>query len=176
MTNAELIEAMRYCAEHEGCGYYIAKDCPREDTWACGADCEQILMIDAADALEADEQRIDGLQKLVDINTERCEALRKQLREAHENYEKHLNELTTKRNQLQAAVDNYEKRIAELEAQLPKEGEWIEQDDGNSIYHKCSVCGKNQYNVLLEMMQGDYHYCPNCGAKMDRKENADADN
>ena len=64
--------------------------------------------------------RIDGLQKLVDINTERCEALRKQLREAHENYEKHLNELTTKCNQLQAAVDNYEKRIAELEAQLPK--------------------------------------------------------
>lgn len=53
-----------------------------------------------------------------------------------------------------------------LEAQLPKEGEWIEQDNGNSIYHKCSVCGKNQYNVLLEMMQGDYHYCPNCGAKM----------
>ena len=56
------------------------------------------------------------------------------------------------------------------EAQLPKEGEWIEQDDGNSIYHKCSVCGKNQYNVLLEMMQGDYHYCPNCGARMRKGE------
>lgn len=54
-----------------------------------------------------------------------------------------------------------------------KHGEWIEQDDGNSIYHKCSVCGKNQYNVLLEMMQGDYHYCPNCGAKMDGKEQND---
>ena len=54
----------------------------------------------------------------------------------------------------------------EAEAQMPKEGEWIEQDNGNSIYFKCSVCGKNQYNVLLEMMQGEYHYCPNCGAKM----------
>lgn len=78
------------------------------------------------------------------------------------------------------AFEAAEKRIAELEkqhgnqltrnvmltAQLPKEGVWIEQDDGNSIYHKCSVCGKNQYNVLLEMMQGDYHYCPNCGARM----------
>ena len=165
MTNAELIEAMRYCAEHEGCGYYIAKDCPREDTWACGADCEQILMIDAADALEADEQRIDGLQKLVDINTERCEALRKQLREAHENYEKHLNELTTKCNQLQAAVDNYEKRIAEL---MPKEGEWIDEQRGRWIYAKCNLCGKVQ-DVRS-------NYCPNCGAKMDRKENADADN
>ena len=48
----------------------------------------------------------------------------------------------------------------------PKEGEWIEQDDGDSIFFKCSVCGKIQYNVLLEMMQGEYHYCPNCGAKM----------
>lgn len=25
---------------------------------------------------------------------------------------------------------------------------------------------EDQYNALLEMMQGEYHYCPNCGAKM----------
>ena len=66
------------------------------------------------------------------------------------------------------AIEAADKRIAEL---MPKEGEWIEQDYGNSICHKCSVCGKNQYNVLLEMMQGDYHYCPNCGAKMDGGKN-----
>ena len=65
------------------------------------------------------------------------------------------------------ALEAADKRIAELEAQLPKDGEWIEQDDGDSIFFKCSVCGKIQYNVLLEMMQGEYHYCPNCGAKMD---------
>lgn len=41
---------------------------------------------DAADAIEA-------LNRLVDLNTERCEGLRKQLREAQEQYEKHLNEL-----------------------------------------------------------------------------------
>ena len=102
--------------------------------------------------------RIDGLQKLVDINTERCEALRKQLREAHENYEKHLNELTTKCNQLQAAVDNYEKRIAELEAQLPKEGKWIPINWTYDSILKCSNCGE------LACCCGDY--CPNCGAKM----------
>ena len=52
MTNAELIKALRYCAEHEGCDYYIAKDCPIESTWMCGVACGQILMLDAADAIE----------------------------------------------------------------------------------------------------------------------------
>ena len=61
MKNAELIKALRYCAEHEGCDYYIAKDCPRESTWMCGVACEQILMRDAADALEAAEKRIAEL-------------------------------------------------------------------------------------------------------------------
>ena len=108
--NAELIKALRYCADEDkicteqtNCGYY-----------GKGFFCQEVLLRDAADALEAAE-----------------------------------------------------KRIEELEAQLPKDGEWIEQDDGDSIFFKCSVCGKIQYNVLLEMMQGEYHYCPNCGAKMD---------
>ena len=147
MTNAELIAELR--------GHILS--------------VPLTLLHDAADALEADEQRIDGLQKLVDINTERCEALRKQLREAHENYEKHLNELTTKRNQLQAAVDNYEKRIAELEAQLPKEGEWLRTDAfPHRIY--CSVCYKtyvpnDRWQIWVD---GDIpkKFCPNCGARM----------
>ena len=63
----------------------------------------------------------------------------------------------------------------EAEAQLQKEGKWIEQDNGNSIYFKCSVCGKNQYNVLLEMMQGEYRYCPNCGARMRGEHDEQAD-
>ena len=63
MNNAELIKALRYCAEHEGCDYYIAKDCPRESTWVCGVDCEQILLRDAADTLEAAEKRIAELEK-----------------------------------------------------------------------------------------------------------------
>ena len=140
MTNAELISMVRSIAKH-GADWRINE-----------------VLNDAAAALEAAEKRIDGLQKLVDINTERCEALRKQLREAHESYEKHINELTTKCNQLQAAVDNYEKRIAELEAHMPKEGEWIDEQRGRWIYAKCNLCGKVQ-DVRS-------NYCPNCGAKM----------
>ena len=106
MNNTELIKALRYCAEHEGCNYYIAKDCPRESTWVCGADCEQILMQDAADALEAAD-----------------------------------------------------KRIAELEAQLPKEGEWIEDEYG---YIHCSRC-RMEWD---EPEHPQTNFCPNCGARM----------
>lgn len=81
MERNEQIAALRRCGDEP---YDITKPC-KVSPWK--------LMRDAADALEADEQRIDGLQKLVDLNTQRCEALRKQLRKAHENYEKHLNEL-----------------------------------------------------------------------------------
>ena len=51
-----------------------------------------------------------------------------------------------------------EKRIAELEAQIPKEGEWIDEQRGRWIYAKCNLCGKVQ-DVRS-------NYCPNCGAKM----------
>lgn len=63
-------------------------------------------------------------------------------------------------------IEAQQKQIAKLEAQLPKVSEWIERDDGDLIWFKCSVCGKTYNNVLLEMMQGEYHYCPNCGARM----------
>ena len=65
MMYDELIEALRYCAGHEGCDYYIAKDCPREDTWVCGADCEQILMRDAADAIERLIDEVDRKDKAI---------------------------------------------------------------------------------------------------------------
>ena len=72
MTNAELIKALRYCAEHEGCDYYIAKDCPRESTWMCGVDCNQILMLDAAAALEAAEKRIAELSLDCEMYQQKC--------------------------------------------------------------------------------------------------------
>lgn len=129
MENTELINRLR--------------DVP---CWAIGTETEETMHA-AANALESDEQRIDGLQKLVDINTERCEALRQQLREAHESYEKHLNE---------------------LEAQLPKEGEWIWEN----YYWHCSVCGKNP-TCGMGYVQGKnelFKVCPNCGAKMKKGE------
>ena len=84
MTNAELIKALRYCGnfeDREGCD---AK-CPYIDDLYC----PQRIMIDAADALEAAE-------RLLDLNTKRCEALRKQLREANESYDKRIAELIPK--------------------------------------------------------------------------------
>lgn len=158
MTNAELIEALRWCKFGEPCDL-----CPMNNEIP---DCLNIMHDNAADALEADEKRIDGLQKLVDINTERCEALRKQLIESHENYEKHLNE---------------------LEAQLPKEGKWIRkevkvycprdcwnpsacaiegtwnEEEGWNLEMQdgfCSVCGEQDDQYYKDK------YCPNCGARM----------
>lgn len=100
-TYNELIEALRYCSDED-------KICTREQNcgyYGKGFFCQDVLMCDAADALEAAE-----------------------------------------------------KRIAELEAQMPKEGEWMPVGDG-TIYVKCSVCG--------EEMCCRGHYCPNCGARMD---------
>ena len=140
MTNAELIDGLRCCAESTNVVETCAvEDCPyHPHSWSCIDD----MMRDAAEALEAADKRIDGLQKLVDINTERCEALRKQLRDSHESYEKHINE---------------------LEAQLPKEGEWIDLFGHD---YKCSVCGE-WYRMDGTPEQEDMNYCPNCGAKMD---------
>lgn len=64
MTNAELITELIYHASIE----------------------KRKLLSDAADALEAADL-------LLDQNTQRCEALRKQLRESHESYEKRIAEL-----------------------------------------------------------------------------------
>lgn len=119
-----LVEELRYGAEY-----------------GCDAD----LIERAADAIEA-------LNHLVDLNTERCEALRKQLRESHENYEKHLNE---------------------LEAQLPKRGEWIEENRRpRSSQFVCSECHRTAYDPQPTRDKAwrkrcRYAYCPNCGAKME---------
>ena len=61
----ELIKALRYCAEHDGCDHYIAKDCPSVATWVCGVDCEQILMRDAADAIERLTAEVDRKDKAI---------------------------------------------------------------------------------------------------------------
>lgn len=105
---------------------------------------------EAADAIEA-------LNRLVDLNTERCEGLREQLRKAQEQYEKHLNE---------------------LEQQLPKRGQYVHGRELSREYigdclvsidyedWRCSVCG-----IVFEQWSiPKYNYCPNCGAKMEVQE------
>ena len=65
-------------------------------------------------------------------------------------------------NRAADALEAAEKRIAELEAQLPKEGEWIDLFGHD---YKCSVCGE-WYRMDGTPEQEDMNYCPNCGAKM----------
>ena len=108
------------------------------------------LAFDAAAAIET-------LNRLLDQNTKRCEELRKQLREAQEQYEKHLNE---------------------LEQQLPKRGEWVHGKELGRAYigdccvgivyedFRCSACGV----VIEECEKPKWNYCPNCGAKMEAQE------
>ena len=174
MENAELIKALWYCAKHEGCDYYIAKDCPRGDTWVCGADCEQILMLDAADALEAAEKRIAIVEEERDL--ERFAA--KNYLDKIDELEKEL-EIWTARSfegkigRMAFINLNLKKEIFELRAQLPKEGEWIveEIDDSGLKWRKwrCSVCReviKKGWQHTKDGEKPKWKYCPNCGAKM----------
>jgi len=75
------------------------------------------------------------------------------------------------------ALEAAEKRIAELEAQLPKEGEWIMDEHPHDGDCRCSVClvaidaMHERHHGLLNALTGGkwwtfYHYCPKCGAKM----------
>lgn len=44
-----------------------------------------------------------------------------------------------------------------------RHGRWIWDDEG---YH-CSECFYHAYGETGEVLSGNWHYCPNCGAKMD---------
>lgn len=132
-----LVKALRCCDE-----YALCNDCPIFET--CDGDVDKAMAI-AADAIE-------GLNRLVDLNTERCEGLREQLRKAQEQYEKHLNE---------------------LEQQLPKRGKWVEENRRpRSSQFVCSECHRTAYDPQPTrdkawMKRCRYAYCPNCGAKME---------
>lgn len=66
------------------------------------------------------------------------------------------------------ALEAAEQRIAKLEAQLPKEGEWIcsypdIEPNPMFMYGICSICGFEQ------SISDKLNYCPNCGARMKKK-------
>lgn len=52
--------------------------------------------------------------------------------------------------------------IKEMSAEQVKHGRWI--DPAAEDCYRCSVC--EEY-TQMEMPRLRYHYCPNCGAKMD---------
>ena len=64
------------------------------------------------------------------------------------------------------ALEATEKRITEL---MPKEGEWVTKDQ----WYYCSNCGHEMF--FTGTFDEEQRYCYYCGAKMDGKENADAD-
>ena len=71
-----------------------------------------------------------------------------------------------------------EKRIAELEALVPKEGEWIMDENPHDGDCRCSAClvaidamHERNHGLLNALTGGKwwkfYRYCPNCGARME---------
>ena len=61
------------------------------------------------------------------------------------------------------------KAIKELPSVVPSKaeskcGKWIDDDNINHKYFRCSVCGLGRFNW------GEDNYCPNCGAKMEVEE------
>ena len=51
----------------------------------------------------------------------------------------------------------------------PKRGRWMIEPTEEPEYCKCSECG--YVNLIVEVFSLDgYHYCPNCGVKMERNE------
>ena len=65
--------------------------------------------------------------------------------------------------------------IEALQAQLPKRGEWIEENRRpRSSQFVCSVCHRTAYDPQPTRDKAwkkrcRYAYCPNCGAKMEEK-------
>ena len=51
-----------------------------------------------------------------------------------------------------------------MEAELVGRGKWIKVDDDEPIAYDCSECDS--------MVTRMYNYCPKCGAKMDKEEQA----
>ena len=144
MTNAELITALRICANQTCCD-----NCPRYDidhTQDAQRCCIQLIN-DAADALEAADEKIADCVAAIDA-----------LDDSNDAYIKENERL--------------KKRIAELEARMPKEGEWIDENRRTrSSKFVCSACKRTCYDIQPTRDKAwtkrcRYNYCPNCGAKM----------
>lgn len=90
-----------------------------------------------------------------------------------------IEELVADLGDADAMTEMWMRKHEALQAQLPKRGEWIETEEEEwGIYpfkkQTCSVCDcKIDHTFMLACM--DYfddrdtvfHYCPNCGAKME---------
>lgn len=48
-----------------------------------------------------------------------------------------------------------------------RHGRWIEQEADMDTIYECSVCGEPFVTIDGTPADNLWHYCPNCGAKMD---------
>ena len=150
----ELIEALRYCADEDkictkqqNCGYY----------GKCFF-CQDWLMRDAADALEADDEKIADYTAAIEA-----------LDDSNDAYIKENERLKKRIADLETALAACRMRKGEA----PKRGEWEERyiEDANPMFRRrfyCSRCGE-------WTTHGKTRYCPNCGAVMGGKEKTNAD-
>ena len=78
--------------------------------------------------------------------------------------------------QYAAKDDDAADAIEALQAQLPKRGEWIEENRRpRSSQFVCSECHRTAYDPQPTRDKAwrkrcRYNYCPNCGAKMEVQE------
>lgn len=171
MDNAELIKGLRHCGED------VVADC--NDCPLFGeCDSLEYPLLHAADALEVDDKRIATYQsdvadleqrekELNDVLNERARLIT-ELQARIADLEAEMKRMDKEFEKMASDATDYEadlyERIAELEAQLPKDGEWIWEN----YYWHCSVCGENPTRGI-GYVQGKselFRVCPNCGARM----------
>ena len=114
----KLVEALRYCSRSEviacrQCEYYGKE-------WPIG--CEEALMADAADAIEA-------------LQAEQKKTVTQIFCEEQQKWEEYCTGLMS--------------RICELKAQMPKRGKWVGVSPMVDTV-QCSVCGGQLFSAELE--------------------------
>lgn len=170
MENTELIKALRCCVtDYNNIQSRLCNKCPYAKYADGKYGCENKLKADAADALEAADEKIADYTAAIDALDDSNDAYIKE----NERLKKRIAELSLDNKMLKNTIDADKgvmlDRIRFLEAQLPKRGKWIgiEYDgyaDGYPVYDvwECSECGE-EHNGEEDTLP---NYCPNCGAKM----------
>ena len=153
----ELIDALQ-CTRH----FALYQDCYERNCYANsgkGLYCNiPKLMADAADALEAADEKIADYTAAIDA-----------LDDSNDAYIKENERLKKRIADLETALAACRMRKGEA----PKRGEWEERyiEDANPMFRRrfyCSRCGE-------WTTHGKTRYCPNCGAVMGGKEKTNAD-
>lgn len=70
---------------------------------------------------------------------------------------------TPKKNAIGECIERIKNDIPTVDVVKQNTGKWIWDDEG---YH-CSECFYHAYGETAEVMSGNWHFYPNCGAKME---------